>query len=75
MKPVGGLNSMVELDLTFTVRREDAVLQSVASACLLELISLCPSSLVESYRARIDWIRVSFATTKNVNLIRDLHLW
>ncbi|KAJ3113217.1 hypothetical protein HDU96_003651, partial [Phlyctochytrium bullatum] len=35
----------------------DALLQSVASSCLLELISLGPSDFSNVYRDRIDWLK------------------
>ncbi|KAJ3206273.1 hypothetical protein HDU67_008289 [Dinochytrium kinnereticum] len=37
----------------------DALLQSVASSCLLELISLGPSAFSNEYRDRIDWLKVT----------------
>jgi proteasome component ECM29 len=43
----------------------DAVLQSVASTCLLELMSFGPSSLAESYRDKVDWIRGFLSSLKS----------
>ncbi|CAB4480178.1 ARM repeat-containing protein [Rhizophagus irregularis] len=42
----------------------DASLQSTASSCLLELISLGPSSLSRSYENRISWIKTFLSITK-----------
>ncbi|KAI9345200.1 proteasome stabiliser-domain-containing protein [Obelidium mucronatum] len=43
----------------------DAVLQSTASSCLIELISLCPSSLAESYRDKADWVKTFLSSLKS----------
>ncbi|CAG8551849.1 6467_t:CDS:10 [Diversispora eburnea] len=42
----------------------DTNLQSTASSCLLELISLGPSSLSRSYENRISWIKPFMSVTK-----------
>ncbi|GBC07937.1 hypothetical protein RclHR1_00780017 [Rhizophagus clarus] len=42
----------------------DALLQSTASSCLLELISLGPSSLSRSYEDRISWIKTFLSIIK-----------
>ncbi|TPX72617.1 hypothetical protein CcCBS67573_g05715 [Chytriomyces confervae] len=42
----------------------DAVLQSTCSSCLVELVSLCPSALAESYRDKVDWIKSFLSSLK-----------
>ncbi|KAJ3137196.1 hypothetical protein HK100_000877 [Physocladia obscura] len=55
---IGGIQKFLELvERALKSDEVDAILQSTASACLVELVSLCPSSLAESYREKAAWIR------------------
>ncbi|TPX39274.1 hypothetical protein SeLEV6574_g07344 [Synchytrium endobioticum] len=56
--PSGGLSLYIDLiEDALKADESDAVLQSVASSCLLELISLGTSSLSTSYSTKVAWIK------------------
>ncbi|TPX38193.1 hypothetical protein SmJEL517_g00223 [Synchytrium microbalum] len=54
----GGLALFIDLiETALKAEESDALLQSVASSCMLELISLGPSTLSSSYGTKVDWIK------------------
>ncbi|KAJ3286443.1 hypothetical protein HDU79_006472 [Rhizoclosmatium sp. JEL0117] len=61
----GGVSQFLDLvERGLRSNEPDAVLQSTASSCLVELISLCPSSLAESYRDKVDWVKTFLGSLK-----------
>ncbi|KAJ3067659.1 hypothetical protein HDU98_009138, partial [Podochytrium sp. JEL0797] len=61
----GGVRSFLEVvERGLRSEETDAVLQSTASGCLVELISLCPSGLAESYREKGEWVKSFLSSLK-----------
>ncbi|KAJ3045279.1 hypothetical protein HDV00_011151 [Rhizophlyctis rosea] len=73
-KPSGLRLYLDLLELALKSDGADALLLSVASSCLLEIVSLGPSSLANSYSDRIDWLKSFLSSTKIDTRVSVAHI-